>query len=107
MGRSLQQQRCSWLKLGLIWALGPGGLPFYGGGLGSAIAQDSSEVFFADVLVRGQPVFQVGGSSMLARLTGPGKLTAALPPCSIKMLGVVDIASQPIPDGADRPHDEP
>jgi small conductance mechanosensitive channel len=54
MGRCWRRWGQFWLALGLSLALGLGPL-------GTAIAQDDSDLFFADVLVRGQPVFEVGG----------------------------------------------
>ncbi|MGF1519704.1 MAG: mechanosensitive ion channel family protein [Nodosilinea sp.] len=89
------------LALGLILALGLGGLPWAGGGLGgAAIAQDTNETFFADVLVRGQPVFQVGGLADASAADRAGQINRR-----IAALLNQDTDSEPIVVNQDRDRD--
>ncbi len=58
--------------LGWVWPQG-GGTAF-----GQGTAADTSEIFFADVLVRGQPVFQVGGLPDVSAVDRAGQINRRL-----------------------------
>jgi small conductance mechanosensitive channel len=70
--RGWRQRALAW-SLGLGLALAPGAWPGAWPGAG-AIAQETSEIFFADVLVRGLPVFQVGGLPDVSAVERAGQI---------------------------------